>query len=366
MAVLVKLPVMLRLIRNRVGPTFLLSVLFLAPAAPADDLRDPQFMVRAQTAFTDIFNLDYRHAEQIFLSLQKEYPNHPAPPLYLAAILWLDELMRRQDLDLDRFASPAYFTTKSRTAMDPARRKAFLNYIDRSQALAKRRLAGNPADKDSQYFLGSAYGVLGSFTFTIDRNLKGAFGYGKRAYQVDRQLIQSDPKYYDAYMTVGLYDYIVGSLPWYIRWMGTVLGFQGNKERGIQYLNLAMQKGQYDSSDSRVILVVILVREGRYGEALKYAEQLYSLYPKNYLLQLNEAQILEKLGRIDPAVAVYQQVLKQAEEKKPNYDLLQLRTFRYLIGQKFFQLGRRQPASDVFRKAISDPQTPDRKKRFRT
>jgi tetratricopeptide (TPR) repeat protein len=342
---------------------FLISFALSVPQTQAQDLRDPQFMARARPAFANIFNLDYRQAEQTFLLLQKDYPDHPAPPLYLATIVWLEELMRRQDLDLDRFASPAYFMSKNnQDTMDPARRKTFLDNIEKSQWLARKRLDTNPADKDAQYFLASAYGIMGSFTFTIDRNLRGAFGYGKKAYQIDRQLIQADPQYYDAYMTVGLYDYIVGSLPWYIRWMGTVLGFQGNKERGLRYLSLAIEKGQYDSDDSQVIITVALFREGRYAEALQRAEHLRNSFLRNYLLQLNVAQILERMERTDQAVAAYQQVVKLAEEKSPNYDRLPLNTFRYLVGRKFFQLGRRQLASEEFRKAIDDPRTPNREK----
>ena len=63
---------------------FLLLILFFAVALPAQNLRDPDFMKKAQAGFTDIYNMDYAKARQLFAALESQYPNHPAPPLYLA------------------------------------------------------------------------------------------------------------------------------------------------------------------------------------------------------------------------------------------------------------------------------------------
>jgi tetratricopeptide (TPR) repeat protein len=316
-------------------------------------------MQKVQPAFDDIFNLDYGDAERIFVALQREYPAHPAPPLYLGAIVWIRELVRRQELDLDHFVAPGYFM-KAREPMPTNLQKAFLGFVERSEALSMSILARNPADEDGLYFLASAYGIRGSYLFTVEHNLKAAFNYGKQAYQIDRRLIQRDPRYHDAYMTVGLYEYIVGSLPWYIKWLASLIGYQGSKERGFQYLDIAVNRGQYVSREAGMVRSILFVREGRYAEALKQIETLQKEFPRNYLFHLNVAQILEKMGGRDEAVQVYRDVLNRAQAGTPNYNQIPMAELRYTVGERFWQWGRRDLAEEQFRKAIEDPGVPER------
>lgn len=44
-------------------------------------------------------------------------------------MIWLRELFEREELDLDRFISPGYFTKPARQTMALERRKAFDDFI---------------------------------------------------------------------------------------------------------------------------------------------------------------------------------------------------------------------------------------------
>ena len=154
----------------------------------------------------------------------------------MAILSWLKELLDRQDLDLDRFIAPGYFTKATDREMASARRKAFFGDISESQRLCRNILAGQPAHPDARYFLGTSLGVLGSFAFTIDRKKIQALRYGKQAYNYHRDLMKEDPAFYDSYLSVGLYEYIVGNLPWYIKWLAAIAGYSGSAKRGFEYL----------------------------------------------------------------------------------------------------------------------------------
>lgn len=339
-----------------------LAACFLLSTLSAQSLREPRFMAQAQPGFDDLYNLDYDRAQLIFAALKKENPLHPAPPLYLSIIGWLRELFRRQELNLDLFMSPSFFTRSTTVEMPPERRTDFFNHIQQCQDLNQRILSKNPRNLDALYFLGSSYGILSAFSFTIDRNLRKAFVYGNKAYEYDHRVVKIDPAYYDAYMTVGLYQYVVGSLPWYVRWLAAIAGYFGTKEQGLRDLELAVTRGEYVKTDAQIIRMAMRVYEGRPREALADAEDLHRRFPRNYIFQINIAQVLERLGREDQAVAEYLAVVRQAEEAKPNYGLLPLNTFRYLLGNKFFRMGRMVVAGDQFRKAIAQPDTPERER----
>lgn len=319
-------------------------------------------MAKAQKGFDAIYQIDYDEAERTFRALKREYPGHPAPPLYLAVVVWLRELFGRQELNLDVFVAPGYFTKPTDRKMPQRQRQAFFSHLEDSQKLAQAILNKNPRHKDARYFMGSASGVLGSFAITIDRGLKQAFSHAKKAYKYHERLVAEDPQYHDAYMTVGLYEYIVDNLPWYIKWLAMLVGYRGSEERGFQYLTLASQKGRFVADDARTLLMVLCVHEGRNQAAFENARHLHEKFPRNFLLHLNQAQILEKLGRKEQAVQSYQEILRLAESRAPNYQLLPLDTFRYQIGRRFMELKHHALALEQFERATSDPTTPEREK----
>jgi tetratricopeptide (TPR) repeat protein len=339
---------------------FLIYILIFAFASgsPAQDLRDPRFVERAQAGFADIFNMDYEKARQEFAALAKEYPQHPAPPLYLASIYWLEEMLRRQDLSLNRFIVPTYFSGKTDFDMPSKERAAFFNNLQKCQELAKAILQINRRDMDARYFFATAHGLRSSFAITIDHSLREAFTNGNKAYSLSRQLIEENPNYYDAYLTVGIYEYIVGSIPWYLKWMVFMIGVRGNKDDGMEHLKLASEKGLYIKNEAQLVSMVLDVREHRYAEALELARSLNSRHPRSFLFPLNVAQILQLSGQKEQALALFLQVEKRTEAKDPNFDKLSLPIYRFNLGVDLMNMGRLDAAEERFRKVFSDPLSP--------
>jgi tetratricopeptide (TPR) repeat protein len=342
----------------------LISFFMLASISslPSQDLRDPRFVELAQKGFADIFNLDYDRARQEFVSLAKEYPQHPAPPLYLATILWLEEMLRRQDLSLNRFIAPTYFSGKTDDIMPALQRIDFSHHVEKCQALANTILKKNSRDMDARYFMATAYGLRSAFAITVDHSLREAFSNGNKAFSASKKLIEEDPKYYDAYLTVGIYEYIVGSIPWYWKWMVYFIGARGSVQDGLTHLKLAAEKGQYIKNEAELVSMVLNVREHRYAEALEIARQLNNKYPRSFLFALNVAQILQLSGRKEQALAALYQVEKRIEAREPNFHKYPLRSFRLNFGIDLLALGNLDAAEDRFRKTISDPQTQTRER----
>ncbi|MBN1569961.1 MAG: hypothetical protein JXA73_19105 [Acidobacteria bacterium] len=332
-------------------------ILLSTPGLSAQDLRDPRFMEKAQAGFAHIFNMDYDIARQTFNTLGKDFPQHPAPPLYLASIHWLEEMIRRQDLSLNRFISPAYFSGKTDDVMPPQERASFFNNLRKCQELAEAILRRNPGHRDARYFLATSHGLRASFAITVDHRLREAFSKGNRAYSSTKKLIEEDPEYFDAYLTLGVYEYIVGSIPWYLKWMAFIIGAHGSKQEGMEHIKLASEKGQYVINESQLVLMVLNVREHRYAEALEIARHLNNKFPRSFLLALNHAQILRMSGRREQALAMLLEIEQRIEAGEPNFDKLPLQVFRYIFGVDLMSMGQLDAAEARFRKNISDPRT---------
>lgn len=349
------------IIRSKLIAGSLAGCLLLS-SLQAQSLREPPFMSEARPGFDAIYSLDYDDAERIFTALKIAYPQHPAPPLYLATITWFHELWRRQDLDLDRFLSPGFFARETSQVMPEQERRDFFGRIRESQALAQKILDGDSRNTDALYFMGASYGILGSFSITIDHSLRNAFRYGSKAYDYDRRVIRIDPRYYDAYMTVGLYEYIVGSIPWWAKPFAMLAGYFGSKAQGFKYVALVVAHGDYVKTEAKVLEMVLWMHEGRPANALRNAQELHSDYPRNYIFQINIAQILEQMGEAERAIAIYLEVLRKAEEGKPNYDQVPMGTFRYNLGSRLFRMGRLPAAQEQFQKCLAHPGASDHDK----
>ena len=328
----------------------------------AQSLRTPEFQERAIKGFDHVYSLDYEDARSAFENLRQQYPQHPGPPLYLALTMWQRELFRRQDLALDRFVAPESFMQAPEQQMPAEDRNAFFRYIGESQAFCRAILKDKPSDRDARYFLGAAHGALAAFALTIDHDKLEAFRQGKQAYQYHLGIAVEQPDYYDAYVTLGLYEYIVANLPWYTKWIAQIAGYKGSEERSFKYLRMAATKSQFVSVNARSILVVLCLREQMYEEALENAQFLQRRYPRNFLLQLNVAQIFTEMNRPDQAADVYTKIIEQAEARTPNYQKMPPGVFRYRIGKAFMSMDRLEPAQRLFTAAIQDPTTAERER----
>lgn len=351
-------------LRSACNGCLALAGLLAGAASPlyCQELRTREFLEAIGPGFTHLYALEYPEARAEFERLEQRFPEHPGPPLYLASAIWLQELFGREELDLDKFIAPGYFTEKTERRMPAAELELFRERIERSRRLSEQILAKDPRHIEARYFLGAVYGIEGAFAMTIERSLQDAFRFGKKAYQYQLQIVEEDPDFADAYMSVGLYEYVVGSLPWYIKWLATIIGYRGSKERGFEYLGRAAERATFVADDSQVLQMVLFVRENMNDRALANARLLHQKHPANFLLELNIAQLLERLGRLDEAVETYLAIERKAVAGRPNYGKLPLPAFRLQVGRRLLGWNRLQEAREILDRALADPDAGQRQR----
>ena len=106
-----------------------------------------------------------------------------------------------------------------------------------------------------------------------------------------RNVLKIAPDYRDAKLTIGLYNYIVGSLPLSLKIMAGTIGYRGSKKRGLETRSVLPTK-----ADGLVILRVLLMdlykREKRWKDAATLATDLSTRYPGSYIFKLQIADAL--------------------------------------------------------------------------
>jgi tetratricopeptide (TPR) repeat protein len=96
-----------------------------------------------------------------------------------------------------------------------------------------------------------------------------------------------------------------------------MMGVGGSKEKGLEMLRNSAAHGVVTSVESRTALSLFLRHDGRYAEALEVQRSLQQQYPRDFLFDLEVANLLKDGGKGVEAMAAYKQVL--AEAQKPGY-----------------------------------------------
>ena len=100
---------------------------------------------------------------------------------------------------------------------------------------------------------------------------------GSSGVETERDVIKLDANFHDAELTIGMYDYIIGTLPLPVRMLASITGTHGSKRRGIQTLERVAKKGQWTREDAKVLLIAIYKKEKRFPEALALSQETESV-----------------------------------------------------------------------------------------
>jgi tetratricopeptide (TPR) repeat protein len=110
--------------------------------------------------------------------------------------------------------------------------------------------------------------------------------------------LKLDPKYVDAQITIGLYEYVVGSLPLPVKILAGATGYRGSKKRGLAMLEQVAKEGRWSRDDAKSVLIILYTREKRFADVLVLTRELSVKYPRNYLLRVETADALVSLAGV--------------------------------------------------------------------
>ncbi|HWC76584.1 MAG TPA: tetratricopeptide repeat protein [Blastocatellia bacterium] len=245
-----------------------------------------------------VYNLEYQAAREMFERMTKLVPDHPAGYVYLANNFWLELLNANRRLSSSLYSGGSFYEQDAeQDAIDPVRERQFNDLTRKALAVALARIRKDPRDVEALYYQGAVLGLKASFNVTVKRSFRRAIGDANESISIQRKVIKLDPNYVDAYLSIGLYDYIVDSLPWVWKTLARLAGVSGSKKRGIERLEMVTKSGKFTSDDARVVLIGIYTREAQPERALEIITHLATKYPSNYLLGVERAGMLFRMNR---------------------------------------------------------------------
>jgi len=259
--------------------------------------------------FEAFYNMDYPAALAHFERAYRARPADPFTVNHLLEAVLFAELHREGKLDAQLYLSNAFVHLQS-SPPPAAVRQRIASLLAEAFRLEAARLAASPQDADALYARSVTRGLQATYQALVDRAWFAALRSGLHAYGDARHVLELQPGYTDALLIVGIYNYVVGSLPWPVRAAAFLATIHGSKTRGLEMIRQAIAGGGEASVDARTTLALFLAREHRYPEALELAHWLSTHFPGNFLYGLAEADLLKASGQDSRAEAAYRHLVE--------------------------------------------------------
>ncbi|HZW38556.1 MAG TPA: tetratricopeptide repeat protein [Ignavibacteriaceae bacterium] len=249
----------------------------------------------------EIYNIKFNDAEVTFRGLMADYPKHPAGKFFLAMIDWWKIL-----LDLDNESYDDMFYQKLEDVIYQC-----------DEILDK-----NPNDEDALFFKGGAIGFRGRLRAYRESWIKAADD-GREALPIVEKAASLNPNNYDVQLGFGIYNYYASIIPDQYPIIKPLMIFfpKGDKQKGIEQLNLTAQKGKYAKYEARYFLMTLYYHyEGNPYKSDEYAKQLIGDFPDNPTFEKWEGRIAAKKGEYKNASIVFRSVLDKANKNYYGYN----------------------------------------------
>ncbi len=245
--------------------------------------QDPNAATDVDRAFRHLYNFEFEDAHRVLDRFERAHPADPLGPATRSAVYLFKELNRLDLLASEFFQDRGDRIQKKKLEPDPETRAKLFENTQHARDLANKVLASDPNNKEALFSLTTAAGIESDYLFFVEKKRLGSLKLHKESHGYSLRLLELDPNYPDAYLTSGFYEYLVGDLPFFLRWFIRFDGVEGDKEKGIERLKYVSQNARYCGGFAKVLLAAVYLREKRPAESVGMLNELREAYPKNPL-----------------------------------------------------------------------------------
>jgi hypothetical protein len=245
--------------------------------------------------YRQMYNLQFAAAHGTFRAWQGQHPEDPMGPVSDAAAYLFSEFDRLHILQSEFFTHDQHFITDHKLMPDPTLKKQFEAALEKTRRLANIR----PAEKNSQFAFILQSGLHSDWLALIEKKYAPSFQEMKAGRIAAERLLATDPQFYDAWLAVGVENYMLSAKPAPVRWFLRLAGAQTDKSLGLEKLQLTAEKGHYLAPFARLLLAVAALRDKDIPKAKQILAGLTREFPQNplYRQELARLELPEESGQ---------------------------------------------------------------------
>jgi hypothetical protein len=175
----------------------------------------------------------------------------------------------------------------------------FERYTDLAISKGEHLLKQNPNDFYTLLYVAGAYGNRTRYNVYIKKSYYRAMRAGIKGYDFVEPAQTLRPNYVDCLIGTGAYNYFTGSIPTLMKLFAWMFTQGGDKEKGIQQLEQAAQKGEYGQIAAKMVLLGVYYNEKRFEDYQRLTSGLIEQFPTNPVFVMWLADFHIRQGRLD-------------------------------------------------------------------
>ncbi len=238
-----------------------------------------------------MYNLQFSEAHRVLAEYIRQKPDDPMGPVADGAAYLYSEFDRLRILQSELFTETSKYNQLGKPAADPKVKAAFQASLEKGRTLIEKTLQQKPGDGNALFASTIRLGLRADYFAMIERRDLAALDEVKQSRAVSEQLLAKYPEYYDAYIAVGVENYLLSLRAAPVRWLLKFSGAQTDKQTGLDKLRLTAEKGHYLLPYAKLILAVADIRDNAPARARQKLEWLVNEFPLNRLYREELAKL---------------------------------------------------------------------------
>src|SRR5258707_8861482 len=202
-----------RLLAVRVTILTLLSILMAPSAMLANCQLGLEAASHLDAGFDSLYDLNFNAAQAQFSDWKTRYPDDPLGPAAAASAYLFREFDRLGVLQSELFRDDQAFHQRKKLTADPRLKALFDSELTLSETLAAKQLAKDPASVNALLAMTMVSGLRADYAALIERKDGASLSYTKKGRKSAEQLLMVDSGCYDAYLALGVENYLLGTKP---------------------------------------------------------------------------------------------------------------------------------------------------------
>jgi hypothetical protein len=241
-----------------------------------------------------MYNLNFDAAHRSFADWARAHPDDPMGPASDAAAFLFFEFDRMNILRSEFLTDDKQVLGGKRIVPDANTKRAFEQDLQKSAELSKALLArGSTADIEKALLSNVLRVALqANYDALIEKRQWQALNEIKEARLQADALVAKYPGSVDAYLAVGVENYLLSQKAAPLRMFLRMAGAQTDKQAGLAKLRIVAAQGHYFKPYAKILLAIAALRDGRKDEAKGLLTELSAQFPANGLFR----DELKKLG----------------------------------------------------------------------
>ena len=304
-------------------------------------------------ALDHFYNLEYDEAIAGLRAAVRANPEDPRRYNGLAQALFYREMYLSGSLESELATGDTPLLGRPRLEPGPGILHEIESAIGKAMALAKQRLAEKPGDTTALFELGVAHAARANVEFFVRKAWFKGLRATARSRQLHNKVVELDPEFVDARLTQGAHDYLISQLPFAYKMVGSVIGFRGDRRRGIRTVELVAREGQRRRVTAQLLLSVVYRRERQPELAVPLLLNLIEQYPRNHLYRVELAQMYADAGDMTASVRTLDEVEKRIRTRAAGFSRLTVDRVGFLRGHIQFRHRLLSEAARTLRSVVA-------------